>query len=272
MTADIVRRHFSTFATLAAAFVFLPTVLASAVFPHLGAMPMPVPGQPAPSFPGGIFLLITGTTLIGLIGHFSIGAIAADPAEGGGRSIGEIITDVLPKIGRGLLAGLYLVVAYVAIGLAIVVIVSILAGMVGAVSGSARMSVASARVTPPAELVAAVGWLIAAIGLPLVIWISARLLPLLGVLLREPRSAIDSIKRAWALSSGSVVPLAGLVIVVGVASIVPTLALERLRAGLGIDTGVALLLFTVVRCAVSALIAVYYYAAAAVVYRQLSER
>ncbi len=167
MTADIVRRHFSTFVTLAAAFVFLPTVLASAVFPHVAALPRP--GQPVPPFPGGLFLLIAGTTLIGLIGHFSIGAIAADPSEGGARSIGEIITGVLPKISKGLLAGLYLVVAYVAMGLAIVVIASILANMVGAVSGSTRMSVASARGTPPTELVAAVGWLIAAVGLPLAV-------------------------------------------------------------------------------------------------------
>ena len=271
MTADIVRRHFSTFTTLAAAFVFLPAVLGSAIFPHLGTLPMPLPGQPAPPFPGGLFLLLIGTTLIGLIGHFSIGAIAVDPAEGGGRSIGEIITVVLPKIGKGLLAGLYLVVAYVTIAFLLVILISILAGMFGAVSGSARMSVASARVAPPAELVALVGWLIAAIGLPLMIWMSARLLPLLGVLLREPLSAIDSIKRAWGLSRGSVMPIVGLLLIVGIASILPSVILERLRQGFGIDRGVELLLFTVGRCALSALIAVYYYTAAAVTYRQLAE-
>lgn len=272
ITVDIVRRHFGTFTTLAAAFVFLPAVLGSALFPHLGTLPMPLPGQPAPPFPGGLLLLLIGTTLIGLVGHFSIGAIAVDPAEGGERLIGEIITGVLPKIGKGLLAGLYLVVAYITLAFILVVLVSILAGMFGAVSGSARLSVASARGAPPTELVALVGWLIAAIGLPLMVWISARLLPLLGVLLREPLPAIESIKRAWGLSRGSVMPIAGLVLIVGIASILPTIIFERLRQGLGINTGIALLLFTVGRCALLALIGVYYYTAAAVVYRQLAER
>lgn len=272
MTADIVRRHFSTFVTLAAAFVFLPSVLASALFPQIGAPHLPVPGQPAPPFPMLFFFLLIATILIGLIGHFSIGAIAADPAEGGGRSIGEIITGVLPKIGKGLLAGLYLLVAYVTVAIGVVILVSIISGMVGAVTGSARMSVAAARVSPPAELVATVGWLIAAFVIPLTIWVSARLLPLLGVLLREPLPAIDSIKRAWALSRGSVGPLAGLVAVVAVGSILLAILFEQLRQALGIDRGVALLLFTVVRTAVTTLIAVYYYAATAVIYRQLSER
>ncbi len=272
MTADIVRRHFSVFVTLAAAFVFLPSVLASVLFPQSGAPRMPVPGQPAPPFPTLYFLLLIATILIGLIGHFSIGAIAADPAEGGGRSIGEIITGVLPKIGKGLLAGLYLLVAYVTVAIGVVILVSILSSVVGAVTGSARMSVAAAQASPPPELVATIGWLIAAFVIPLTIWVSARLLPLLGVLLREPLPAIDSIKRAWALSRGSVTPLAGLVAVVAVGSILLMVLFEQLRQALSIDRGVALLLFTAVRTAVTTLIAVYYYAATAVIYRQLAER
>lgn len=271
MTADIVSRHFSTFATLAAAFVFLPAVLASTLFPQLGVVHMPVPGQPAPPFPGGLLLLVIATMLIGLVGHFSIGAIAVDPAEGGGRSIGEIITGVLPKIGKGLLAGLYLIVAYVMVALAIGVITSILAAMFAAVSGSARLSVAAGG-TAPAALVMTISWVIAAIVLPLTLWISARLLPILGVLLREPLPAIDTIKRAWALSRGSARPLAGLVLLLAIVSILLTIVFEQLRHALGIDEGVPMLLLTVAKTAISAFVAIFYYTATAVIYRQLTER
>lgn len=271
MTADIVRRHFSTFSTLAAAFVLLPAVLGSALFPRVGIVHLPVAGQPAPPFPVGLFVLIAITTLIGFIGLFSIGAIAADPAEGGGRSIGEIITGVLPKIGRGVLAGLYLLVAYVTTGFLLAILLSILAMMIGSVSGLVPVPSPSASVPPSAALIALVGWLIAAVGVPLVIWVSARLLPLLGVLLRERLAAIDSIRRAWTLSRGAVLPLAGMVIAVALASIVPVVLLERVRQGLGIESGVGMLLFTVIRSAVAALVAMVYYAAAAVAYRQLSE-
>lgn len=271
MTVDIVRRHFNTFMTLAAAFVFLPSVLASALFPQLGVIQMPVPGQSASPFPGGLLLLLIVTMLIGLVGHFSIGAIAADPAEGGGRSIGEIITGVLPKIGKGLLVGLYLIVAYVTVGLAVGIVTSIIAAMFAAVGGSARVAVAAGG-TPPMALVMAISWLIVAIVLPLTIWVSARLIPTLGVLLRESLSAIDSIKRAWALSRGSTAPLAGVVLLMAIVSVLLTIVFEQLQHALGINTGISMLFFTVVKTAVTTVIAVGYYAAVAVIYRQLSER
>lgn len=270
MTADIVRRHFSTFITLAAAFVLLPSVLASTLFPQFGAMPIPVPGQPQQPFPVGLFLLIGTTSLIALVSHFAIAAIAADPAEGGGRSIGEIITGVLPKIGKGLFAGAYLVVAYITVGLLIGIVLSILAAMFGAWTGLVQTR-GSAAALPQGGLTTTLGWLIAAIVLPLTIWVTARLLPLLGVLLREPLTAVDSIKRAWALSRGAVGPIVGVVVLVAAVSVLTTLILEQLRHALGINAGVALLLFTIVRSAVSALIAVYYYTAVAVIYRQLTE-
>ncbi len=272
MTVDIVRRHFSTFVTLTAAFVFLPAVFLAVAFPEAGVFRLPVPGQAPPPFPAGLILLGLLSGLVGLVGHFSIGAIAADPAEGGGRSLGQIIAAVLPKIGKGLIAGLYLLLAYLALCFVAVVIVTILAAMFGAVGGM-RTSVPPGGVLPaPTASAMMVGGLLLVIVLPLMIWATARLSPMLGVLLREPLSAFDSIKRAWALSRGSALPIAGMLLLVGVASLLVGLVVQGIGSALGLNAGVALLLVVVARSAVSALIAVYYYTATAVIYRQLVER
>ena len=263
MTTDIVGRHASIFATLAAAFVFLPAVLLSALVPQAGLMRLPVAGQPPPH-PGWLFLLIAVAGLIGLVGHFSIGAIAVDPAEGGGRSLGAIINSVLPKIGKGLLAALYLLAAYLVIMLTIILVISVIGAIYTATGSSGR----SLPGTPPGMIVAG---LIVIIVLPLGLWVTARLVPMLGVLLREPLTAAASIRRAWALSRGSAGAIVGLILLVLLVSIIVTVVLQSLRTALGLQGGVALLLFAVIQSAVSALIAVYYYTATAVIYRQLTE-
>lgn len=272
MTVDIVHRHFSTFVTLTAAFVFLPAVFIAVAFPQAGMFRLPVPGQAPPPFPTGLILLGVLSGLIGLVGHFSIGAIAADPVEGGGRSIGEIITGVLPKIGKGLLAGLYLLTAYLAVCLVAVVIVTILAAMFGAVSGMRTAVPAGGALAAPTGPAMLVAGLLLVLILPLMIWATARLSPMLGVLLREPLSAFDSIKRAWTLSRGSAGPITGMLLLVAVASVVMGLLVQSIGTALGLNAGVGLLLVAIVRSAVSALIAVYYYTGTAVIYRQLVER
>lgn len=272
VTADIVHRHFSTFVTLTAAFAFLPSVFLAVAFPQAGVFRLPVPGQAPPPFPTGLILLGVLSGLVGLVGHFSIGAIAADPSEGGGRSLGQIIVGVLPKIGKGLLAGLYLLVVYLAVCFVAAVIIIVFAAMSGAVSGMPTAVPPGGALPAPTGPAIMVGGLLLVIIVPLMIWAAARLSPMLGVLLREPLSAFDSIKRAWTLSRGSAVPITGMLLLVGVASLVVGILVQSIGTALGLNAGVGLLLVVVVRSAVSALIAVYYYTGTAVIYRQLVEQ
>ncbi len=265
-TTAVVHRHFAIFATLVAAFAFLPRLILLIAFPGGGRMPNFV--HPAPQ-PAGYLWATLVATLIGLISAFTIAAIAADPAEGGGRPIGATIVAILPKIGKAFVALLWLAVAYVlgvlAIGIvAIIVSVIVIAANVG---GATPMAAAT-----PATTGLIVFGLVALL-LPVIFWLYARLTPLLGFLLREPISAFAAIKRAWRLSRGSTWRIV-LIWLLFFAALLPIQIAGWMIAGpavpgivLEVPGFVALALST----AAIAGLSMYFYAACGIIYRQLAD-
>jgi len=256
LTRDLVKRHFGVFATLSAAFVFLPSALLTLLMPAKLAARLPDPAHPV-ALPPGVGLASIIVLLLGLIAWFVIAAIAADPAEGGGRSVAATLRSVLPAIGRALIAGLVLFAGAFCAVFVLLLIGGIVVAIAGVGTGTAAIAAANGLAGPVGNLA-----LIAAI------WATARLLPLPGVLLREQLGPIAAIWRALALSRGSTarivaIPIA-VAVVVSLAQLVLTGA-ARLLGLPGAAFGVVL-----ARDAAIALVSVYYYAASGIVYRQLA--
>ena len=191
-------------------------------------------------------------------GVFAIAAISADRSEGGGRTLGETLGEAMPAFGRfigalGLFAIAYLLASVV---LAMVLGVVVLAG------GLTPDAVASAgRGAPPPGLAAVV----LAVVLPILIWLWARLLPLVGVYLRESAGIVGGIRRAWGLSRGSAWPLVTLLL----GLIGATFGLSAVQDALP-ATGLAGGLLDIVSSAIGAWIFAYAAAATGIVYRELA--
>ncbi len=255
----IVRRHFAVFATLGAAFIFLPSVVIGFAFPDAAT-----PHMPDPSHPQQLSLLFwvmaAGLGLVTLLGYFSIGAITADPNEGGGRSIGATIAGVVPKIGKMLVVILWLCLAE----LAVIIVVAIVAVIIGIVAG-----VSGAKLSPGTSAPMLIGFGVFVLALPPIFWVMTRLAPLLGVLLREPISAYASIKRAWQLSRGSAWRIFILLLATMIVSLAVQLVLLAIARAIGTAPAFP---FIVIRSAFNTWLAVYLAAGYGVLYRQLAER
>ena len=263
-TIAMVHRHFAVFATVSAAFYFVPSVAFGLLFPLAGRAPDPAhPVHVPPVF--WLVALVLG--LVALVAGFTIAAIAADPAEGGGRTLGATMAGVMPRIGKALAAGLILAAGYFILCFAAAFIFVIVAVIVAVGSGSA----AKPPTIDPAMIMTITGGFIVAL-LPPFFWLYGRLTPLLGVLLREALTPGDSIRRAWALSRGNGWRIAGLQLII----FLPEMAAQGLAWGFlrsagaapGDALGVAAL---VVRTAVIAWLLLYHYAGMAIVYRRLAE-
>ena len=190
-TRAVVARHRNVLLTLGAATVFLPNAALRLLAPDM-AGPGFDPTKPV-VVPPGFWLLMVTVIMLQLVGVFAIGAITADSHEGGGRTLGRILGDAVPSLGRFLLAlivffGVYFVGSII-FGLVLAIFVS--AGVPLGISGGPGAG--------PAPMAFAA--LILAIFIPLGVWLWARLVPLVGVYLREPVGVIAGIRRAWKLSS-----------------------------------------------------------------------
>ena len=257
-TRAVVCRHFDIFATLAAAFVFLPSVIVHvAVFPAM-VVGMTDPLHPA-TLPPGLLLATAGVLLVNMLAWFTIAAVAADPDEGAGRPVGATLRVALPAIGRAIVCGLLLFAA----AFASVFVLLLIGGIVGVAAGMGTPAkAATAAVTGLAGIVGAVA---VAVG----IWVSARLAPLVGVLLREPLRPGAAILRAWGLSRGAGSRIVLIVIAATVTTLVAQLAITGTGHLFGLRADAFVL--TLLRDVAAALISVYYYAAIGIVYRQLTE-
>ncbi len=264
-TDSAVRRHFGAFATLAAAFAFLPGAAMRILAPGLMRLPTLGAATPAP-IDGGVWLGMLALALIQLVGLFTIAAVTADSHEGGGRSLGAVMAAALPGLARFVAALLLFTLAYLVAALVVGLVVGLLAAIV-LVAGS------GGHATPadPANQSAVLGitMVVIAVVFPIAIWLSARLWPLVGVYLREPIGIIPGIRRAWSLSRERVRPLLAVYLALLLASL--TLAMLQLGiAGAVGETGLAATLAALVEGALGAIVFVYFAALTGVVYRQLA--
>lgn len=255
-TRAVVARHRNAVLTLAAAFVFVPgaavrLVLPSAIQPGATAAGG---SQVSPMFWTLLFLVIA----LQVAGVFAIAAITADRAEGGGRRLGDTLAAAMPALGRfaaalGLFGVAYMAASFV---LALVLGVVVLSGGI-----SAAAVTSAGRGQPPVGLAAAV----LAVVLPILIWLWARLLPLVGVYLRETEGVVAGIRRAWGLSRGSTWPL--LTLLLGLLG--ATIGLGAVQDALPV-TGVAAALLDIAVSAAGAWIFAYAAAATGIAYRELA--
>lgn len=258
----IVTRHFVVFATLMAAFAFLPSLFVSRALPDVfsihraaaGAMPAVHPG-----FAPTLLVLVA----LQFMGMFAIIAIAADPHEGGGASVGRTLATSLPALGRFLAAGALVWLALVAVATLIGVVSGMVLGFGGTPSAAGEQTLAA---------------IVVLVTMVIALWAGARLTPLPAVLLREGIGPIDGLRRAWALSRGATLALIQLSFVyLGVALVLALMA-QGLVAAFGIVGAAAgglrfgSLIANIVSAAASAWLCIYYGAALGVVYRHLAER
>ena len=172
---------------------------------------------------------------------------------------------MLPKIGKAIVAGVLLFLVYMVGAIAIGLVVGIVAVVV-IVAGS------GAGATPKADPVTAgiIAIVVIAAILPVVVWLYARLTPLLGVLLREPIGAWASIRRAWRLSRGSGGRLSALWVALFVVTAIVQVALWAVVGAAGPASSAVGFAAILVRSAFGAALGAYFYAGCGIVYRQLA--
>jgi len=251
-TRAVVARHWQVFATLAGASVFLPNAAMRLLAPA-GASP-----QAPADLPPGFWTLLALVLALQFIGVFAVAAIAADPREGGGRTLGATLADAAPAFGKFVVALLLFVIGYAIATVAASLVLAIVAvaspgALAGAGKGTAPMALASSLV---------------AVVVPLLMWLWARLSPLVGVYLREDVGVVPGIRRAWALSKGATWPILALLTMFVLASV--TVGTLQVSAGQAAGAGIAGMLLGLVFAGIGALFFVYAAAGTGVIYRQLS--
>ena len=265
-TGAQVRAHFAAFATLTAAFVFLPSILFGVLLPvGAQAFRMPVPGQ-MPHFPPWFW----PTALVGLLLQslitLTIAAIAGDRARPANETVGVTLARMLPVLGRYLGGLLLLMVAYFLLGIPVVLVIGLLFGAVTMAGGTAAAA-------NPQQLAGALLLVL----LPVLLWVGARLSPMAGVFAIERAAPLHGIRRAWALSNGAEWQIALLIIVFSIAAIIVALVVQGLGAALGSGAalagagGLGKIIVVTVSAAVNALLFILFSAGLGVLYRQLRE-
>ncbi|QXQ05005.1 hypothetical protein KX816_11970 [Sphingosinicellaceae bacterium] len=257
-TRAVVARHRGALMTLGAATVFLPNAALRLLAPAV-ASPSFDPARPV-QVPQGFWLMVIMVIMLQFIGVFAVAAITADAREGGGRTLGQTLAAAIPALGKFLVAllvffGVYFVGSIV-FGLLLAIIVAI-----WSVASPGLLAGAKAGQPPLALAV-----LILAFFVPLMIWLWARLAPLVGVYLREPLGVVPGIRRAWRLSRPAVRPLVGLVITY----IVAAFAIGAVQVGAASDVGIVSIVVNLLFAALSAVIFVYGAAGTGIVYRELA--
>ena len=261
-----VRAHFSAFATLTAAFVFLPSILFGLLLPAKAqAFQMPVPGQ-MPHFPPWFW----PTALIGILLQslvtLTIAAIAGDPARPAHETVGATLARMLPALVRYLGGLVLLVIGYFLIGVPVMLVIALMVGAVSVAGGGAAAA-------NPQQLAGA----LALVLLPVLLWLGARLSPMAGVFAVERAAPYTGLRRAWALSDGAGWRIALLIIVFSLAAILVALVVQGLGAALGSGAalagagGLAKIIVVTVSAAVNALLFILFSAGLGVLYRQLRE-
>ncbi|WP_375404479.1 hypothetical protein [uncultured Sphingomonas sp.] len=246
--------------------LFLPAVIQAGLVLYTGGSAGGTP--PTPGGPASLlrFALMLGLLVLTLWGALAVTAITGDPATTSAEAGRRASARVLPLLGVSVVIGL-------AMALLFVPLIGVLAAL------GVNLAVTSRTGSMP-DIPGSAGLFIGLYGLfvtGLLLWVFARLLPLVPVVLDE-RLGLRSIARAFRLTRGLGLKLAGVVLLYAVVLFVASQAAQwvvfiPLRLILGAQNiGVAQFLGQVVAALVSAVFSVLAYAFTAQLYSRLTAR
>lgn len=222
-TGAVLREHGGVFLTLAAALMFLPMLAVGLATPAQIAGAPPVPG------PRWLPLLQIAQSLLTILGTLAIAAVAGDAARGGGATVGAILARMtgpaLRYFGATVLLGLAVVLVFAGLAALLVLSTGVPFGEVLAASASNDPAQVRALFAGRAHGGGAVAVALAILAALLgVIYVGLRLAVMPGVFALERVGVIAGVRRAWALSRGSMGKLFG-VLALAVMLALPTVLL-----------------------------------------------
>lgn len=202
-TVEVLQGRSGILAAIAILYLFVPNVVSAAIGAFL-----------TPGIAGKLVIAIVNlaVVLLLIVGVLAITAVASDPA------VDRAAADraAWRHLGRALLVILaVVVVAAVAFGIPAVLIAASGATMNEA-TGQVDMSAASPGM-------AALGGLAGLVALAFLLWLSARLVPLLAVIVNEGLG-FAAVRRSLALTRGSAAKLIGVIILFGIVVMVVLMA------------------------------------------------
>lgn len=238
--------RFLDFLLVAAVTDFLPGVILQAAFPQVTA------GIGGADVPPTFIVAFVASVAVQALGAFAI-SDAAIRKDGGRLSLVSHIR--LKILGKSVLAGLVLASCALLAAFALMVLGGLVAFVAVTISSAGSPSLGAGS---------ALRWLLFAVGVPTIGWLTARLSPLTGVFLSEPVGVTDGIERAFDLSRGVVLPLLVpmLIFWAGNGLVAGLLRSTKFGSGPSIALGIGLL-------ALGAVATLYASVFAGVVYRQL---
>jgi hypothetical protein len=266
------RAHRTVLLTLAAAFIFLPQIVASlalqaaGVTLDLGAMLRGGSGNmpDLPAWFGPLNLLLFAVQLLVIIPvtRLALGLVGPD------ETVADMLRNAAGRMPGVLKAFLFLVLLYIGVVIAIVIPLA----LIGALTGSGRATGAAAAPSPGTSAIAA---LIAAALLALAFYVMARMSPWMSVLIAENPGARATVRRAWALTRGRAGRILLIFLVLLIAALIASVVVGGLAHALGaagavVGEGFGPFLAAVVNGAFGALLSLLYYILLAHLYRHLA--
>lgn len=262
---EAVRGRLGLLVPMAALTLFLPGVIQAALALYTGGMSGDVPVAPGPGGASLRFVLMLGLLALTFWGALAITAITGDPAVDAAEAKRRASARLLPLLGVSIVLG-------IALSLLIVPVV------VALVRSGADMAAMGAGTMP--TLSAGASTFVGLYGLfvtVLLLWLLARLLPLVPVVLNE-RLGLRAIGRSFRLTRGLALKLVGALLLYLIVLYVATSAAQwvtfiPLRLILGAERiGVAAFLAAVVGALVAAGFSLLAYAFTAQLYDRLVAR
>lgn len=259
---EAVRGRAGLIAPIAFGALFLPSVAQAAVQAYLA----PQPGAAAAAGPAAIGFLVTVAALVvTLWGALAITALTSHPSTTRSEATGRATARLLPLIGVTLVAGFALVLvllpALIAIAASGVDLAAMQAGQRPEIGGGAAAFIG-------------LYFVVAAV---LLLWIFARLLPLVPTVLHE-RLGLRAIGRAFRMTKGMGLRLVGVLLIYGIVLLVASGAAQFVfgipaRLLLGADgSATAQFIGGIAGAAVATVLSVLSYAFVARLYAALSGR
>ncbi len=255
-TVAFVRREGRLLFPIAFMLVALPVAVMQAVTPA-----PPAPDQPPPA---GLWLLLFPISIaVSMIGNLAISYLALRPGTSVGESIGQGARRFLPLFGALVL--LAIGGALLVFAIALVVVMLVPGAAAGSAGGVPNAAVATAMV------------LIIVLMLPVLVYFSARLLPMTPLAAIERVGPLGIITRAWALTRGHALKLAGFILLVGLVYVIGATAIQvvagivvGLFAGPPEPGSLAALLLIIIMAGVNTLFGPYLTSFIARIYAQLA--
>lgn len=255
-TLAFVKREGRLLFPIAFMLVALPVAVMQAFTPAA-----PAPDQPPPA---GLWLLLLPLSVaVSMVGNLAISLLALRPGTSVGESISQGARRFLPLFGALVLLAIGGGILVFVLAVVVVMIVP------GAAAGSAGGA--------PNPAAAAAILLTLVLMLPLVVYFSARLLPMTPLAVVERLGPIGIITRAWALTRGHALKLVGFILVAFIAYLIGAGAIQAVAGILiGIASGPAepgslsALLLIIVMAGVNTLVGPYLTSLIARIYAQLA--